>query len=1363
MQKEYDQPRRRAEVISLQLRNIGIHVMSRVAPMTVVDLFFRSDNLKDYYDAVITTAKKAQRRDEQYRGIQDLQGAVKLISFSLAREHTPQLKNKLALIYLHLGILQTKTQQSHNAVQSFRCAANTAGLGQAIHEVALVELLKLSSAEVEDTQKYAAYTAADTIDIAIDDAFVIALREVLPEKIFGTSESHELAIQIIDNLRRRGLAAPWLLRLRAKALAEQRDHTTCIAELTQLLQLAEATLEDHYFFGLQQEALGDLSAALHTFEAILSKNDISFDVLRRAGEAALKIYSENPYGSTALLNVAIQHLTHATEMNSGHAETWMHLGKSLTIRGDFEQARRAFEQTIACGNDNVAMRIALGEAIQKLGDLQGYQEQLRNAADIAKTDGILWQRAGAAAVQAGAFADAIRFLDHAAHATPMPPEALLLLAQAHIEAGNPHNAAEILIGTSNLSQQNSLLLARTLASAGDAKSAMEKFSAYLAQDPGNEQVCFELANTLFNASRWKDAAGHFMRIRTPALRTQAMSRAAYAFLRIGNLTEADRICGELQTLNSTSGLLHHVRASLAYRRGDAFTARAEWNRALQLEPTLAPALYGSARLYESQKDFIHAADIWTELRRTAPTTPGLTSRIAICMARAGEYENAVAMLESANTSDVADNATLECLAYCYTKLEQWSKATDVLDRMPEKLRTSATVQRTKFIATYENARTAHSVGNLQNAVRLLQHLADDFPEKPLAARTLATVELSLSLNSNNSDQASTESMLKILARAEPNGFVARVLPALLDLLQSTSSQAKWSEVANVIPTNEMQRLILAAIAIAKEEWSAVADLARLNSSEENNWQPAYLRGVAALHTQQWNDAYENLRAVLGKKTDLNKEDAAQILRITVAAAVKASRIADAQSLVQTHTSKDAQRMLSILLIAAGETDAAALLLTNIDPKTPDMQEVRSTIGITKINKLIAASDWESALKEIASLPQNMRESHEIRSTELELQLRIAEATATSQKPSSISVLQNSIANLLLQQQYLRRAAILATYEATTSEEPAQRVCNLYRLAAALWASALESEPMWAAFDAERIKQGRDAMRADKRAAIIGAARTQLHSKIHAHSITGWSANDVDMLCSWVDYEFTCCALFTQSGVGHTIPGWIDGLSTSPYLLMQNHAVSSSDDKLKTLCSAAYAALEKHAAQTRNQTGRLFAYLNASTGFAEFLIDAGTPALALLHLDEKSSSTDAVTKTRTRALIAQATLLSVNVGTAHEALQMFEQAAALGADLSATMSVIVAAAVTKSRSTLQANPERPESALQPLETAKRLGASDSKMNVAFGDVYRQQALLLERRNEFAAAEAKYRQALQLDNATATIELLNSLLTKLGRTH
>jgi Tfp pilus assembly protein PilF len=1342
-------------------------------------------NTPEHYDRVLEKARLRDTAGDRAAALKQLQAAVQKLEH--AQKRSSELDAQLGKLKFAYGKMLAADRSQEAALKQLRAVAAMRGAEQAVIDTAVVAILEMRTADAQDVRYFIALAERAAGALKSDHPFVLALSEEHFRRMFQDASLRADTAKLSNVLYAKGISFPWLMRAHAHASAQSGDEAQAVVLLKKIVTAKQAVHEDHRLLARLLTEKGELQAALDIHTLVTQDAGANAADFRAAGLAALQLHETTKNPAASVLETAATWLGNATDRESGHAPTWAALGRVRRLQNKNDLARIAYARALQNAEGDAPTHTALADVLIDLKLPAQALPHLVRAAELTRTNGELWLRCGTLAVELSDDATAIRCLEQSVACKPVIRAAVLSLAEVMHRHGRHSRIIELLDPLTDLPTEMLPMLWRALALAGRNADAIQRLHTYLRSADAHPRARFELGMLYGRTRNWKMAAAQFDGLSDAQLQITVLPHHAYVCLQNQEFARAAQLVKKARTNKLRTALLHHVAATLANANQEFAKAHEEWSSALQLDPALTPALHGFARFCEARQDYAAAVQLYRTLQTLEPKRQDVTVRIGICHIRAGNFALGVQALESAGTEletldgTAVHEEALECLTYGYVKLKQWTQADAAQAQLPNRARRAAYSHRNAYIVGYHLAQEAYAAGNYERSVSLLENLASQQTDQSATTRSLYAAQTALvstllppSPVQEKRTQLRTE--LQRLTQIAPATFIARVLPALLNAhvgLSSAASSAAnstihWKSFSDVRPVDWAQTLALALLAITADQRAEAARL--LGGIDENRipggrpWQLPYLRGLTALHAQKWSAAFEQLRLCILATNKPDDEHMPMILRSAIAAAARVERADEALDLLNAlkHSSPDKHYLLGVLLLIKGDISAAQAALAAAGPRVQGAPEAIRAIALATVRAAASAGNWAAALEAIAAAPNELLTQPDMLAARLDLQLRKLETDAGTAPPRSLTTFLRTITpDLLLQPRFLRRASILATRAVLTDKGSASDLRDGYRLSAALWATALESDYVWKALDTMRIGQGLSALPQEKHAELSEAARQKLLTTIRARSTSGWSRDDVDLISAWVDYEFACSALFAKSGIGFALDGWVKGLAAAPYLLMKDDGQLHAAIMLRNARESIVTALARFGPQPNPAPAgvhRLGIYLQPIVGFAEYLLDTNRPALALLHLDASKDSSEAAQRVRARAIAAQAAVLSTSDAGAKDSLRMFEQAASLKADLSDKRQDIVRAAVAMSRNMLTSQPGQPDAALQPIETARRLAGNHTDLNAATAAVYVQQAIQLQHSKKLEAAEQKFRAALNLSNDKPTRDLFAGLLAK-----
>lgn len=1312
-----------------------------------------------HFDRVLADATKLAGSGRPERALDLLSSETKRLAGKERRSQS--LDVRLARLRLACGRLLEEIGRRADAIQQLRDAAGTPSAEQGVVDQATILLLRARSPAQQDVKLFLDYLSRAPLSIAKDDPFVLALDEDHYRRLFQDSAIRSDAVALAERLRSRGMSPVWMLRVQGQEWARSGEPERAIVALEELITNGQQTTQDDRRMLAQLLCeQGRVQAGFALYHALAEEHDATAADLRTAGRLALQQCESAKDKSAADLTAAARWLIRATNADQNDAPTWALLGRVRALQLRIDEARAAYERALACGTDDVQVRLALADILIAQNVPASALTHLRRAAELAATSSTLWVRCGNLALELGDEDAALRDFERAVACPQVDAATTLRLAEIRHRRGDHARVVALLDERNDLPDSALPILGRSLAHIGKTRQAVERLRTYAKSQGADSRVRFELGMLHGRLGEWKKAAVQFAKVADASLRSTALPYFAYVCLRSGDAAKAAQLAAEAAATGEKSALLHHVAGALAAAKGKRESAHTEWRSALELNPKFAPALYGYARFCEAERDYVTAAQLYSRLLDAEPSRRELSIRIGICHARAARYTEALAAFAAAGSDTETSTEALECLAYCHAKLQQWEEAAAALGKLPQTARTLAAVQRNEFAIRYEFTRRLYRQAKMQEARRQLEQLPAHQLGTPLVTRALYAVQVGtiaalLPPKSSDAEQSLRNELVQ-LQRIAPASFAARTIPALIALRTTGKAQA-WNRLADVKPANYAQRIALAILAAAAGETGAASTLLTESVGAARD----FLTGVLAARTKQWSIAFDALRTACGAAA-LEDDAMGSLLRLTAACGVAADKSAEVSRLLDAHRRHpEAARILGVLAAAEGRTDEASRLLAMPDIAGAGVVGARQLLVWQQVVAAMQSGDPAAAAVALDHAPHEIRSHPSLKRVQLDIRLRSVEASAgdAARHAKARQSLRIIAPELLLPPHHLRRAAIAATEIAVQNVGVRAHVVADHRLAAAFWATALEGTYVWDVLDRERTRQKRSPLSMETREQLKTTARERLLASMRSNAGRGWTKDEVDLGCAWIEYEFTCAMLFEKSGIGYGLSTWPKGLTAAQMLLMEDTLEADeleSRSELRTARAAILAVLKEHKRERRSVDGqedavKIAVYILPKLGFAEFLLDTDRPHLALDHLKTSVQSDATVQKLRGRALADQASKLSKTPTDAQNALKMFEQAAALQTNLTSHRNAIIDAAVAASRSVLNAHMDNPAAALTPLDVATRLTGKATPLDQSRAAVFVQQALKLKESGDADGAIRRLREALALHGDEPTRKL------------
>jgi tetratricopeptide (TPR) repeat protein len=167
----------------------------------------------------------------------------------------------------------------------------------------------------------------------------------------------------------------------------------------------------------------------------------------------------------------------------------------------------------------------------------------------------------------------------------------------------------------------------------------------LANDSGNAEVQLQLANLLFEETRYHEAITAYrsaLRAEDPSLRLRARIGLVTSQLRVGQFLEAQQDAKELRTLAPKNPEALTSFADALWAAGQFDDAEQMWRNALSLNPDSSRGLHGMARAEASRSKLDDALNTAQAALKLSPRDPEIHHTVGAIYERMHQYEQAAA-------------------------------------------------------------------------------------------------------------------------------------------------------------------------------------------------------------------------------------------------------------------------------------------------------------------------------------------------------------------------------------------------------------------------------------------------------------------------------------------------------------------------------------------------------------------------------------------------------------------------------------------------------------------------------------------------------------------------------------------------
>ena len=376
-------------------------------------------------------------------------------------------------------------------------------------------------------------------------------------------------------------------------------------------------------------------------------------------DKASKYYEDalRRYESNDLAGAAIQ-LKNTLQADQKMLAAHLLMGKVLLKGGNFEGAKTAFEDALRLGVSRSEVSVPLAQIYLQLGEGDKLLQTITTAglppqmqSEVLTMRGTAYAMAGNLSSAAQSFAEA-RALDPAS-AAPLVAEAPLLL-----RAGEGERAKASATRATELAPQNVMgwyVLGTILHSTGDAAGAIKAFDRALALNAKHVDARVSRAAVLIGLNREKEAEQELTQLKTWGV---IEPRASY------------------------------LRGTLAARKGDLATAKAEFGEAVNLIDPLPPAVrLGNEPLLMAGALAHRGLGNTEKAREYLEAVLGRNTRhyaaqlmLASMLVEAKQYPRAVSMLEGLQRVSPKDPQVLSLLGSVHLARRQYVQAAELFER-----------------------------------------------------------------------------------------------------------------------------------------------------------------------------------------------------------------------------------------------------------------------------------------------------------------------------------------------------------------------------------------------------------------------------------------------------------------------------------------------------------------------------------------------------------------------------------------------------------------------------------------------------------------------------------------------------------
>jgi tetratricopeptide (TPR) repeat protein len=451
---------------------------------------------------------------------------------------------------------------------------------------------------------------------------------------------------------------------------------------------------------------------------------------------------------------------------------WVLQAKLAQSEKKYDNVAALLQNVFSRDPDNIEGRVVQAQALLGKGDFKQGTELLERADKSVENNPLIKYQLALAYVQGQNTTQAINELEQAITIAPKYVEAIVLLAQLRLRAGDPQSAIAPLEAALRLRpdvMQVRMLLADTYQAVGRSEDAASLIREQIKQTPQDSQLYLVLGVILKNQKKNDESREAFEKaLKLSPENVIAIDRLADLDLEAGAFSAVHQRADAILQKEPKSAPAYFIHGRSYVIEKNFVAAEAALRKAIELDPNLAaaynllvaiyveanklpealkeletvlgknpqysPALLTSGIIYERMGDFAKARDNYEKVLALNPNfTPALNNLAYIYSEKLNNLDRAGELARKAHELAPAEPSVQDTLGWVLYRQGKYQEAAELLEQSASKSPGNGEIQFHLGMTNYMMGRLDEARAALEKAVAA----SGDFPGKDEAKSRLA--------------------------------------------------------------------------------------------------------------------------------------------------------------------------------------------------------------------------------------------------------------------------------------------------------------------------------------------------------------------------------------------------------------------------------------------------------------------------------------------------------------------------------------------------------------------------------------------------------------------------------------------------